>query len=110
MIDQCVLCGRQRDDWKLYHVIRPDKAGEWQRVSDRLVCGQCIRSVVYGMFKEAAPTEPAASAPTARSIIQTAYDRLVEHWGNDGSTLKDDFEYVPDLNLIRDMHRWLQAN
>lgn len=47
---------------------------------------------------------------SARQLIQAAYDRLVDHWGNDGSTLKDDYDYVPELNLIRDMYQWLQQD
>lgn len=43
----------------------------------------------------------------AQRLIRTVYDRMVDEWGNDGSGLKDDFDYVPELNLIRDMHRWL---
>lgn len=45
----------------------------------------------------------------ARHIIQRVYDVLVEYWGNDGSTLKDDFDYRPELNQIRAMHRWLHG-
>lgn len=43
----------------------------------------------------------------ARCLIQTNYDRLVKHWGQDGSELDVDFDYVPDLNMIRDMYHWL---
>jgi hypothetical protein len=50
-----------------------------------------------------------AERDEARRLIQASYDRLVGHWGNDGSTLKDDVEYQPELNLIRDMYRWLRS-
>ena len=61
MNSQCILCDRCPDDWKLYHVIRPDNDGGWERVGDRRVCGRCIRSVVYGMFREA-PADVASPA------------------------------------------------
>ena len=49
-------------------------------------------------------------ARTAADIIQEAYGLLVAHWGNDGYTLRDDVDYQPGLNQIRDMRRWLEAN
>lgn len=53
--------------------------------------------------------EARARNDEARAIIQYEYDRHVEYWGNDGSTLKDDGDYVPALAQVRKMYCWLSA-
>ncbi len=52
--------------------------------------------------------ETQARNDEARAIIQYEYDRHVEFWGNDGSTLKDDGDYLPALTQVRKMYRWLE--
>lgn len=73
---------------------------------------RCLRCQAQGPLSDSprdAWNERSRLEADARLIIQSIYDRLVVHWGNDGSSLEVGRDYVPDLNLIRDMYRWLHA-